>query len=227
MTNPSNPNQSLATPSPSPNQSAPVNFRSISPSAYAELDPSTKNEIVRARHLGMIRNSESIISEQLVAALTQDRPMPDGSIMPPAKHEDIVVVLMHRDDPITPPDVKDRLEQQNIEVAIWPADRAAFAEGMRNYPKFGFDESGKPIGSERPYKKVFNVLSQKIPDQCVYIAVFDSGMCTVIFVGFDPTNPNGVEYIQTDSSVKPPPAVSPLQQVEPKKPSAIEHDSQK
>lgn len=60
------------------------------------------------------------------------------------------------------------------------------------------------------------MLKNPSPPNTVYITVFDMGMCTVTFIGFDPNNPSA-EAVAADPGVLPPPAVDPLQKAEPKR----------
>ena len=199
-------------------------FRSISPTDYGNLDPNTKDEVVRTRHLGIVRNCEKLIESELINTLTKPRIGSDGSTLPPLKHEDIVVVLMHREDPITPQAMRDSWEQQNIEVGVFiAADRLLFAEAMAIWTPEPV--AGQPPSNKRPYRNVGRVLLQAPPPGCVYIAVYDTGMCTVTFVAFDPANPNA-EYINADPNVKPPPAVAPLPLAEPKESPQIAAETQ-
>lgn len=184
----------------------------MSPADYANMDPNTRDEVVRSRHLGIVRNNEELVKQNLTVLLTQPRQMPDGGVLPPLKHEDIVVLMMHRDDPITPEELKDSWEQQNIEVGVFfQSDRVGMATRLMNLTMEEIAGPGK--GNQRPYKPVGRVLMQPAPPNTVYLAVFDCGMCTVLFVGFDPNNPD-IEYINADPNVKPPPAVAPLELVE-------------
>jgi len=59
-----------------------------------------------------------------------------------------------------------------------------------------------------------NVLKSPSPPNTVYVIVFDSGMCTVLFLGFD--EKNGSETVPVDPNVAAPKAVEPLP-VAPKK----------
>lgn len=184
----------------------------MSTSDFANMDPRTRDQAVRSRHLGIIRNCEEMISAQLKTALITPRNV-EGNVLPPLKHEDLVVVIIHRDDPILADigDMRDNWEQQNIEIGMFVTSRTEFAAGISAWaPK---DQS--PDNKSRPYKKVGRTLMQPPPPSCVYITVFDMGMCTMLFVGFDPNNPDA-DYVNADPNVAPPAAVEPLERVEQK-----------
>lgn len=189
-------------------------FKAISKADFDNMDPQTKDAAIRSRHLGIIRSSEEIISNQLKIALGTPREV-NGDILPPLKHEDLVVVLIHREDPILSAEelepMRDNWEQQNIEVGMFISGRTEFAAGISAWKP----REDPPNSKNRPYRKVGKLLMQPPPKGCVYVAVFDMGMSTVLFIGFDPNNP-GVETVAADPNTPPPPAVEPLERVEPK-----------
>lgn len=193
------------------NQPNEKQFRAMNKADFDNMDPSTKNAVVRARHMGIMRNCEELIKNSLTMALTQPRQIGED-VLPPPTHEDLLVLLIHRDDPILAEfgNTRDNWEQQNIEVGMFVCSRMEFAQKIAAWVP-----NGQAGDGNRPYRKTGRILGQPPPPLCVYVAVFDMGMCTVTFIGFDPNNPNG-ETVPADPNVAPPPAVEPLERIEPK-----------
>lgn len=178
-------------------------FKAIAGHEYEAMDAVTRDRVVRTRHLGILQNSEVKVTSILKDALTQPRATPDGAVVPPYSRGDIVMLLIHRDDPIFPVELRETLEDQDLEVAIFAAERETFANHLLNFSTL--DPAGKSI---RPYRRAGKVLATPPPELCVYFAVFDCGMCTVTFMGFDPEQK--METVPVDPNAKLPEPVDPM-----------------
>lgn len=205
-------------------------FRSINREEFLKLDPSTKDAAARARHLGIIRNSESQMVELLLDAMLKPR-----SDRPPYRHDEIVVVLMHRDDMITPPELKRSLELQGLEVGIFVTERSEFSNALMVFTacqcvnkecRQWFAELGEacphcnePFSKSarvvKPYVHAGETIKRAAPPQTIFVAVFDLNVCTVTYLGFDPNRIG--EDVPADPNYPPPPSVVPLPPSEPTK----------
>jgi len=145
--------------------------RSISPEDYARMDPKTKEQLARARHTGIIRSSYEALVGQLHEAITKPRSGPAGEVLPPLRLDEVVGVLMHRDDLIVPPPMRDSWREQNIEVGAFIGERAQLAEGLKTFVH-------DPTGT-RPYFDAGRALAQEPPPNGFYVAVFDLNVATV------------------------------------------------
>lgn len=143
---------------------------------FERLTPIQKKQFLQVRHRGIIRSCHETIVQQLKAALGQPRVNPDGT---PAEGvwtvSDLVAVLMHRDDPITPPEMRPMWEAQGLEVGVFVADRMAFSQGIGEW-----HPEDKP--AMHPYMPTSKTLRDAPPPGCFYVAVFDMGMCTVTVI---------------------------------------------
>jgi hypothetical protein len=180
-------------------------FRPISASAYKDLDPGTRDRIVRARHIGIIQSSEKTIHGLLMDALTQSRQLPDGTFREPYRHDELVMVLIHREDPVFPEELRPTLENQDLEVGIFPVYREQFAQHLLTFEAPDPAREGKTI---RPYRRAGKVLTQPPPNMTIYFAVFDTGMCTVTFMGFDPAAQG--DTVPMDPGTPAPPSIDPM-----------------
>lgn len=157
-----------------------IKFRKMSPAQFEALDPATKEEAVRAYHLGTIRACERLIFDQLMKGLATPLPGPDGAPGGPPALEDLVAVVMHRDDPVmTHPalaPMRAAWVAQDLEVGAFVSARAGFAEGVASLE---FDGA-------RPYAHAGRTLGETPPPGTFYVATFAMGMCTVLVLGFDP-----------------------------------------
>lgn len=212
----------------------PVQFKPISAEAYKQLDAKTKDRTIQARHLGIIRALEEKIVAGLLEGVTQPRQMPDGT-MRPYKLEELVVVCMHRSEPMVPAPMRDSWEAQNIEVGLFVAERVPFAAGIAEFVArqcvnpdcgryFAQDEAkccycNAPASPTArtvvPYRHAAGVLRNSSPPNTFYVTVFDTGMCTVQFLGLNVQDPTA-ESVPADPNVAPPRAVEPLPKVAPK-----------
>lgn len=200
-------------------QTAPTrSFRAMSAADYANMDPTTKARVVRIRHMGDIQASEQRIVEILTEAMTVPRVLPDGTHRPPYRHDEIVVVLIHKDDPILPEGFAEVLEDQGIDVGIFTLERETFAAHLMQFQVEGLPGSGMP--ATRPYRKAGKALAAVPPPGTLYVTVFDLGMCTVTFFGFDPSNPTA-ESVPMDPSHPVLPSVDPLPMQPDRAPAAL------
>lgn len=149
-------------------------FRAISAGDYKSLDDKTKQDLVTARHHGIIRSSYELIIKQLeeVTARHPDRPI-----------ESWMAMLLHRDDPIAVEPLgegmssfADLLRKNALEVWVQVVDRATFAEGLRIRPG--------ATAEERPYMEAAVALAATPPPGRFFVAVFSEGRCTITM--FDP-----------------------------------------
>jgi hypothetical protein len=168
----SDPKPSAATPAP---MQAPLNEtqfkRSISPDDFARLDPKTKEQLARAQHLGIVRSSHEAIVAQLKEALERPRVGPDGASLPPFRLDELVAVLMHRDDMIVPPPMREKWIAENLEVGAFVAERLPLSQGLKSFVHV---ETGT-----HPYLQAGNALADAPPPDGFYVAVFSLNMATV------------------------------------------------
>lgn len=211
-------------------QGEPVHFRAISQRDYAGMDQATRDRLVRARHTGIIRTNENRIIGLLLEALSNPRSMPDGTTRPPYGLNELVVVLMHREDPITPMELRASWEAQGLEVGVFLSEREPFANGIMTYtvrrcenndcraiaaehvaecPECGYKNQVPGKFVTRPYRESGKALLQKSPTNTFYVAVFDTGMSSVTFLGFNPVDPSQdtVQAVPGEPSPRP---VDPL-----------------
>lgn len=211
----------------------PIQFKPITPEAYKNLDAKTKDRQIQARHLGIIRMLEKKITQLLIEALTVPRQMADG--VRPYRHDELVVVCMHREEPIVPTELRKPWEMQEIEVGLIVSERASFAAGIAEFVtrlcanpdcgrSFAQDAAtccycnapANPAAKTSvPYRHAAGVLKNPSPPATVYVAVFDTGMCTVTFLGFNAADP-AAETVPADPNVPAPRAVEPLPRMDPK-----------
>lgn len=155
--------------------------RTLNKAEYENLDQNTRNEISKARHQGILTTAENIIYQALMTALAVQAPGPSGAMEPVCKLEDLIVVAMNRDEQIVVeqlPQLRDKWVRESLQVGIFVGKREDFAKAIGQWvPNSG----GAP-----PYAQASYAISQRPPEGTVYMSVFDGGMCTVIFVAFDP-----------------------------------------
>lgn len=156
-------------------------FKQISKAEYDALDNSTKEQLVKTRHTAILSSSEPFIYKQLMTALTQPTPNPDGSMGPPIKLNDLVILLINRDEPFledTLPQLAEICFQQGVFVAVVPAARKRLAEELGSWKRKG--------DKHAPYFEASKALSKDPGPGMVYFVVMDTWMCQVIPIGFDP-----------------------------------------
>jgi len=160
-----------------------VDFRAMNRAQYEALDPRTKDSLVKARHAGIMRAAEQQLDARLRAALAQPvvDPATGQAAGPPPTLDQLVALMMDREDPACPPELRAALERSNLEVLVDVVLRAPFVAGV----------AGLTFEGRQPYREAARALAQPPPPQTVYFAVFSAGICTVTLVGFDPAAPPG------------------------------------
>lgn len=181
-------------------------FKAMSRADYDGLGQADKDRIVRTRHVGIVQSSEAKIHAALLDAMTQTRLLPDGSTRGPYRHDEIAVLLVHKDDPILPDELRPTLEDQGLEIAVLVVERGPFAQHLL---VFEAPDPAHPDRKIRPYRKAGRVLSQPSPPMTVYFAVFDCGMSTALIMGFDPSRPMA-ESVPKDPAAPGPPSIDPM-----------------
>jgi hypothetical protein len=162
------------------NPNGQATFKQMSAADFAVLDSATKNTMVQERHKKILEEACREIKDEKTGimkpgALIEQFTTALQTIGPsgkPFEPKDLVAVLMHRDDPITPPDLRAQWAAKNLEVAVLVAQRREFAQGIA---EFGM----APDERIKPYANAARVLSDEPPEGFFYSAVFDMGMCTV------------------------------------------------
>ena len=186
--------------------------------------------MVRTMHLGMARNSETIIRDQLLACLTTPRKAEDGTDLPPFKHQDIVVYLAHRDDPSTHPIIVRHCENEDLEVAVFVTEREVFAKKLMEWKFIHCKECGRPnlvdesitmcaCGAHtapgkvsRPYREMARELLKPAPPMTVWVTVFGIGIAHRFFIGFDPQNLE-TNKVESDPNFPKPEPLFPMEVV--------------
>ena len=156
-------------------------FRQISKSEYEALDDKMKLQLAQTRHTAILNTSEEHIYKQLMSALTQPTTNEDGTQGPPMRLEDIVVLLINRDEPFVEgvfPELQEICARQDVFVAVFAVFRQKFAQSLGSW---------KPKGAKYPpYGPAAKALMTPPGDGLVYFCVMDTWQCQVIKMGFDP-----------------------------------------
>lgn len=133
----------------------------------------------------MIHNPAEIMSDArqselydlLVKANQKTVAGPDGVHRPTFGPNDLIGVVMHRDDPVCQPELREQLVGTNEEYAVFIAVRDQFVEGVSLIQDA---QTG-----QFPYAEAVGTMRAPAPLGHVYFAMFSARQCTIAAVAFD------------------------------------------
>lgn len=146
-------------------------FRKMSDASYRDLDDSTKENFIRAKHRSLLQQSYEEIGKQLdqISAAQPNRTLTS-----------LAAMLVHRDDPLAAepiapgmPSIRELLARGRLEVLVQVVDRLVLAQQLAQYPDTDTPED------QRPYADAARHLSQEPPEGSFVAATFTDGRCTI------------------------------------------------